>query len=239
MSFMEQPSHNIKRAVLVAAAALAGSLAIAAPSHAATEYAFQPINLTAYDLEDPEPDTRDELRLTVGGTNWTGSVTRGETVPGSAMYRVRFSSSSVCITLTELDASAGEWWSSDDILGSTCVAAGDYTSHVRFVGNSFDYVLRFSVAPVAYTPPSLSVTVHCDTAGDYRIICDAWPKGGSGPYTITWSLNGRYLSGKDNQTTIVSGCSANRVNTVTVSVRDAAGASVQETTSVDCPAYAY
>ena len=239
MSSIKQSSRIVRRAVLVVAAALAGSLAIAASSHAATVYEFQPIDLTAYDLEDPQPDTRDELRLTVGGTNWTGYATRGTVIPGSAMYRVKFSSSSICINLIELDTSAGEWWSPDDSLGSMCVAAGDYTSHVRFAGYGFDYVLRFRVAPVAYSPPPLSVSVHCDTAGSYRIICDEWTTGGSAPYKVKWYLNGQYLSSKDDQTTIVSGCSANRVNTVTVAVSDAAGASVQETTTVDCPAYAY
>lgn len=119
--------------------------------------------------------------------------------------------------------------------------AGNYTtSHSFSASGNFDYTLQFCVRQNGYiiVPDPLNVWLGCDSTGAYKIMCDAVTSGGTAPYTIRWYLNGQYLSSNDNQAHITSGCSANRVNYVRAVVSDAAGASRDESTSVNCGAYA-
>jgi hypothetical protein len=138
-----------RRAVLTAsivAMAAATLVVTPSPAQAADTFRFVPVSLVAYDLEDPFPDTSDEISLRYGRVDFRPpSTAKGSTqLPPAETF-----TGPMAVELWELD----QGWTSDDRLGSFSVAAAALPS-TQFTFNNPDpwsgwrYVLTYRVERV-------------------------------------------------------------------------------------------
>ena len=141
-------SRKIRRNVLTAIAVAAGTLAVAAPSQAqAATYEFQPIALTAWDIEDWW-ESCDEPRMHYNGSpGWAGTICNMGTVSGSSIPKTRFTSSGFELRLMERD---GGWDANH--LGTTWISNAVLNEErtVNFIKwNDFHYEFKYRVVRVA------------------------------------------------------------------------------------------
>lgn len=90
---------------------------------------------------------------------------------------------------------------------------------------------------IAASAPASAGSLSCDpiTVGHQNYIdCDLI--GAASPPQSKWTVNGTYLSGLDNQTTIKVGCLAGQSYTVRVSYRSSTGVASSGVSTVRCGA---
>ena len=129
-------------AALLSATAMALPVAAAAtPASATGPCTFTPLLLTAYRINDPWPDSTDEIKLTYGSRVFRANGVKVATTLGG-MPTESFTTE-LHVELWELDT--GTWTNPNDFLGSTEITPVDQQNQRWFTLDGASYDLTYRV----------------------------------------------------------------------------------------------